>query len=232
MILTFLRPVPSAAAPGDRSGPCLRCRCGCGTAPRRPRYGEASRLVTCACSGGVLVVAGGRDVVEQDRRTAARGSSASGHLAVGGLRQCRRGRPSAGGVDDREVEDRSARRPRRRGRRPGPGAGRRSRRRPRRSGRPERSVLLTTRMTGSFAASALRSTKRVCGSGPSDASTSSTTPSTIDRPRSTSPPKSAWPGVSMTLMTTSVPSGRVRCTGGVLREDGDALLAFEVARSP
>jgi hypothetical protein len=29
---------------------------------------------------------------------------------------------------------------------------------------------------------------------PSDASTSSTTPSTIDRPRSTSPPKSAWPG--------------------------------------
>ncbi len=57
-----------------------------------------------------------------------------------------------------------------------------------------RSVLFTTMMTGSDAASALRSTKRVCGSGPSDASTSSTTPSTIDRPRSTSPPKSAWPG--------------------------------------
>jgi hypothetical protein len=35
-----------------------------------------------------------------------------------------------------------------------------------------------------------------------DASTSSTTPSTIDRPRSTSPPKSAWPGVSMTLIVT------------------------------
>ena len=32
------------------------------------------------------------------------------------------------------------------------------------------------------------------------ASTSSSTPSTMDRPRSTSPPKSAWPGVSMMLM--------------------------------
>ena len=79
------------------------------------------------------------------------------------------------------------------------------------------------------AASALRSTKRVCGSGPSEASTSSTTPSTIDRPRSTSPPKSAWPGVSMTLMTIIVPSGVMPVHGGVLREDGDALLALEVA---
>src|SRR3712207_8643863 len=60
----------------------------------------------------------------------------------------------------------------------------------------ERSVLLTTRMTGICLASALRSTKRVWGSGPSEESTSSTTPSTIDRPRSTSPPKSAWPGRS------------------------------------
>ena len=65
-----------------------------------------------------------------------------------------------------------------------------------------RSVLLTSRMTGSFASSALRSTKRVCGSGPSEASTSSTTPSTMERPRSTSPPKSAWPGVSITLIVT------------------------------
>ena len=62
-----------------------------------------------------------------------------------------------------------------------------------------RSTLLMTRMTGRFASSALRSTNLVCGSGPSDASTSSTTPSTMDRPRSTSPPKSAWPGVSMML---------------------------------
>ncbi len=70
-----------------------------------------------------------------------------------------------------------------------------------------RSVLLMQRMTGSLAVSALRSTKRVCGSGPSEASTSSTTASTIDRPRSTSPPKSAWPGVSMMLIVmTSPPS--------------------------
>ncbi len=52
---------------------------------------------------------------------------------------------------------------------------------------------------------ALRSTNRVCGSGPSDASTSSTMPSTIESPRSTSPPKSAWPGVSMMLIV--MPSG-------------------------
>ena len=66
-----------------------------------------------------------------------------------------------------------------------------------------RSTLLTTRITGSFASSALRSTKRVWGSGPSEASTSSSTPSTIVRPRSTSPPKSAWPGVSMMFSLTS-----------------------------
>src|SRR5918992_1416656 len=65
-----------------------------------------------------------------------------------------------------------------------------------------RSTLLTTSTTGSRASSALRSTKRVCGSGPSEASTSSITPSTIVRPRSTSPPKSAWPGVSTRLSLT------------------------------
>ncbi len=54
-----------------------------------------------------------------------------------------------------------------------------------------RSTLLMTRMTGRLASSVLLSTNRVCGSGPSDASTSSTTPSTMDSPRSTSPPKSA-----------------------------------------
>jgi len=58
-------------------------------------------------------------------------------------------------------------------------------------------------MTGSLASSALRNTKRVWGSGPSLASTSSSTPSTMDRPRSTSPPKSAWPGVSTMLIVTS-----------------------------
>src|SRR3954453_19395106 len=66
-----------------------------------------------------------------------------------------------------------------------------------------RSILLTTRTTGSLASSALRSTKRVWGSGPSEASTSSSTPSTIVSPRSTSPPKSAWPGVSMMLSLVS-----------------------------
>ena len=49
-------------------------------------------------------------------------------------------------------------------------------------------------------ASAFLVTKRVCGIGPSCASISSTTPSTIDSARSTSPPKSAWPGVSTMLM--------------------------------
>ncbi len=60
-----------------------------------------------------------------------------------------------------------------------------------------RSILLMTSTTGSRPSSALRSTKRVWGSGPSEASTSSSTPSTIVSPRSTSPPKSACPGVSM-----------------------------------
>ena len=56
-------------------------------------------------------------------------------------------------------------------------------------------------------------------------------PSTIDSPRSTSPPKSAWPGVSMMLIVIGV--RRPRRAGvadrGVLGEDRDALLALEVA---
>ena len=72
---------------------------------------------------------------------------------------------------------------------------------------------------------ALRSTKRVWGMGPSTASTSSSTPSTIVRSRSTSPPKSAWPGVStMLILVSSV------VDGGVLGQDGDAALALEVVR--
>ncbi len=66
--------------------------------------------------------------------------------------------------------------------------------------RRARSILLTTTMALSPRASALRVTKRVCGIGPSTASTSSSTPSTIDSTRSTSPPKSACPGVSTMLM--------------------------------
>ena len=46
------------------------------------------------------------------------------------------------------------------------------------------------------------------------------------RPRSTSPPKSAWPGVSMMLIFTSAVADR-----GVLGEDRDALLALEVIES-
>jgi hypothetical protein len=65
------------------------------------------------------------------------------------------------------------------------------------------STLLTTSTTGRRSSSALRSTKRVWGSGPSLASTSSSTPSTIVRARSTSPPKSAWPGVSTMLIFVS-----------------------------
>jgi hypothetical protein len=60
--------------------------------------------------------------------------------------------------------------------------------------------LLTTRIGRSPSASALRVTKRVCGIGPSNASTSRQTESTIFSTRSTSPPKSAWPGVSTMLM--------------------------------
>ena len=67
-----------------------------------------------------------------------------------------------------------------------------------------RSILLITTITGRSSASALRSTKRVCGSGPSEASTSNITPSTIVSARSTSPPKSAWPGVS--TMLSVIPS--------------------------
>ena len=92
-----------------------------------------------------------------------------------------------------------------------------------------RSVLLTTRITGRCAARALRSTNRVCGNGPSDASTSSSTPSTMDRPRSTSPPKSAWPGVSITLMTVTVPSGLWRCTAVFLAR---MVMPFSFSRSP
>ena len=92
-----------------------------------------------------------------------------------------------------------------------------------------RSVLLTTSITGRCAANALRNTNRVCGSGPSEASTSSSTPSTMDRPRSTSPPKSAWPGVSMTLITILLPSGFRRCTAVFLAR---IVMPFSFSRSP
>ena len=65
---------------------------------------------------------------------------------------------------------------------------------------PGLSTLFTTRIGLRPSANAFLVTKRVCGIGPSWASISSTTPSTMERARSTSPPKSAWPGVSTMLM--------------------------------
>jgi hypothetical protein len=66
---------------------------------------------------------------------------------------------------------------------------------------------LTTTIGLKPIANAFWVTKRVCGIGPSIASTRISTESTIDNTRSTSPPKSAWPGVSTMLMRYSSPSG-------------------------
>mmetsp|Transcript_17598 Transcript_17598/g.30788 ORF Transcript_17598/g.30788 Transcript_17598/m.30788 type:complete len:256 (+) Transcript_17598:682-1449(+) len=66
------------------------------------------------------------------------------------------------------------------------------------------SILLTTTRTVSPSASAFLRTNRVCGFGPSAASTRRSTPSTMLSTRSTSPPKSACPGVS--TMFTLIPS--------------------------
>ena len=63
-----------------------------------------------------------------------------------------------------------------------------------------RSILLITTIGRILLANALRSTNLVCGIGPSNASTSTRAPSAICKVRSTSPPKSAWPGVSMMLI--------------------------------
>ena len=65
-----------------------------------------------------------------------------------------------------------------------------------------RSILLMQTMTSRSKSSALRSTNFVCGMVPSNASTKRITPFTIFRTRSTSPPKSAWPGVSTILIFT------------------------------
>ena len=58
-----------------------------------------------------------------------------------------------------------------------------------------RSILFTTTTMRSPRSSAWDSTKRVWGLGPSYASTMSSAPSAMFSTRSTSPPKSAWPGV-------------------------------------
>ena len=66
-----------------------------------------------------------------------------------------------------------------------------------------RSTLLMTTIGLRPTLSAFDTTNLVCGSGPSAASTSTSAPSTMLRMRSTSPPKSAWPGVSTMLMRVS-----------------------------
>ena len=71
------------------------------------------------------------------------------------------------------------------------------------------STLLITTIGFKPSARAFWVTNLVCGIGPSAASTSSSTPSTMDRMRSTSPPKSAWPGVSTMLMRAAPHSTEV-----------------------
>ena len=194
----------------------------------RPRNADASRLVTRACSGASGSPLGG--------------GTCSSAPRTAGPGWCRRGsgrRRAAWCWPPRRARTRTASAGPARARRPAAASSSRSDATSssrswlasttsamRASGR---SVLLTTRITGRCAASALRSTNRVCGSGPSDASTSSNTPSTIDSPRSTSPPKSAWPGVSMTLITVTVPSGSWRCTAVFLAR---MVMPFSRSRSP
>ena len=62
------------------------------------------------------------------------------------------------------------------------------------------STLLTHTITGSLSANAFLRTNLVCGITPSKASTTKIAPLTILRTRSTSPPKSACPGVSIMLI--------------------------------
>jgi len=63
-----------------------------------------------------------------------------------------------------------------------------------------RSILFMITSTGRPASKVFLSTNRVWGKGPSDASTSKMAESAMERARSTSPPKSAWPGVSIILI--------------------------------
>ena len=64
------------------------------------------------------------------------------------------------------------------------------------------STLFMQTITGRFSSKDFFKTNFVWGIGPSKASTSNTTPFTILSTRSTSPPKSACPGVSMMLILT------------------------------
>ena len=67
---------------------------------------------------------------------------------------------------------------------------------------PGLSILFITTIGFKSSPKAFFNTSLVCGIGPSNASTNSTTPSTIFRTLSTSPSKSACPGVSTMLIFT------------------------------
>ncbi len=225
VILTFLTPsacIHATFCPLRSSPLWMR------TSARRPRKSEASRLVTWACSGAAESPLGAGTCSMRTSNSTSRFSVSGACPSSGRFIDAlpsrpdayRTGRSSSASAAAAASSSRSDARSRSRSWASVTTSSMRA------SGR---SVLFTTMMTGSDAASALRSTKRVCGSGPSDASTSSTTPSTIDRPRSTSPPKSAWPGVSMTLMTVTVPSGLWRWTAVFFAR---MVMPFSRSRSP
>ena len=112
-------------------------------------------------------------------------------------------------------------------RRRAPRTGRRSRSGPRSTRCSGLSTLLITTIGRSPLRSALPSTNLVCGIGPSAASTSSRQLSTIDRMRSTSPPKSAWPGVSTMLILTPFQTTEVHLARMVIpRSRSRSLLSM------
>ena len=134
---------------------------------RRPRYGEASRFVTIAWSGwsGFVASAAGTCSTSRSNSGTLRFSpglvwSSDGPAALGVGVDDREARADPRGIEVEEqvLDHRISTSPMRA------------------SGR---STLLMSRITGRCASSVLRRTKRVCGSGPSAASTSSNTPSTI-----------------------------------------------------
>ena len=65
------------------------------------------------------------------------------------------------------------------------------------------SILFITTITFRPFSRVFFNTKRVWGKGPSEASTSRIAPSAMESARSTSPPKSACPGVSIMFIFTS-----------------------------
>ena len=96
---------------------------------------------------------------------------------------------------------------------------------PSRDAAPSRSILLMTTIGRKPIANAFWVTKRVCGIGPSAASTRRRTESTIDSTRSTSPPKSAVPRGVDDVDAVVVPADR-----RVLRQDRDAAFLLDRVR--